>query len=48
MVIEYAEDRLGFKPTKKDPIDKANEFCEWARKNGHEGLIYDLAREIGR
>ena len=41
MVIEYAEDRLGFKPKKDWPyfwrnknkgIDLANEFCEWARK----------------
>ena len=56
MVIEYAEDRLGFKPKKDWPyfwrnknkdIDLANEFCEWARKNGHEDLIIDLTREIG-
>lgn len=54
MVIEYAEDRLGFKP-KKDwfgrnvnkGIDLANEFCEWAKKSGHEDLILDLTREIG-
>lgn len=48
MVIEYAQDRLGFRPKKKSLIDIANEFCEWARNNGHEELIYDLAREIGR
>ena len=54
MIIEYAEDRLGFKP-KKDwlgrnvnkGIDLANEFCEWARKSGREDLIVDLTREIG-
>lgn len=28
MIIEYAEDRIGFKPKKKDPIDIVNEFCE--------------------
>ena len=56
MVIEYAEHKLGFRPkrnwpcfwrTKNQGIDLANEFCEWARKNGHEDLIIDLTNEIG-
>jgi len=48
MVIEYAEDRLGFKPPKGlNGIDLANEFCKWARENGHEDLISDLTKEIG-
>jgi hypothetical protein len=32
MVIEYAKYCLGFKPKKKDLIDVANEFCDWAKK----------------
>ena len=47
MIIEYAKACLGFKSKKKDPIDIANEFCEWARKNGRENLIIDLTNEIG-
>ncbi len=47
-MINNRSKRLGLRPKKKSLIDIANEFCEWARNNGHEGLIYDLAREIGR
>lgn len=49
-VIKYAQKVLGFKPNPMSvkPLDIANEFCEWARINGHEDLIYDLAKEIGK
>ena len=47
-VLEYAELKFGFKPKSKKPIYKANEFCKWARETGHDDLIYDLAREIGK
>ncbi len=47
-VVEYSKLKFGFKPTKTDIWDIANEFCDWCRKTRHEDLIVDLSREIGR